>query len=83
MYFSGDLSLEMSGIKTFMRINLRSQDGKLQLDFDECQLKIGSVNLKLYGGIGAWIANYFTGGAEENIRKSLQKMASHLSSCSY
>ncbi|VDK67870.1 unnamed protein product [Litomosoides sigmodontis] len=73
MYFSGDLSLKMAGIKTFTRINLLSEGGKLQLNLKECQLKIGKVNLKLYGGISAWIANYFTGGIEKDIRKSLQK----------
>lgn len=78
MHFSGDLSLKMIGIKTFVRINLSSQRGKLQLNLEECQLKIGKVNLELYGGIAAWIANYFTGGIEKEIRKFLQKKVSYL-----
>ncbi|VDO22876.1 unnamed protein product [Brugia timori] len=73
MYISGDLSVKISGIKTLTRVNMLSQKGKLQLHFEECQLKIGNLNLKLYGGIGSWIANYFTSGAENDIKRSIEK----------
>ncbi|KAL4002882.1 LBP / BPI / CETP family N-terminal domain protein [Acanthocheilonema viteae] len=73
MYFRSNWSIKMDGIKVSTRINLVSQNGKLQLNFKECQLKVENINLRLYGGIGAWIANHFTGGAEKNIRKSLKK----------
>uniref|UniRef100_A0AAF5PQG1 Lipid-binding serum glycoprotein N-terminal domain-containing protein n=1 Tax=Wuchereria bancrofti TaxID=6293 RepID=A0AAF5PQG1_WUCBA len=73
MYISGDLSVKISGIKTLTRVNLLSQKGKLQLHFEECRLKIGNLNLKLYGGIGSWIASYFTSGAENDIKRSIEK----------
>ncbi|VDN81787.1 unnamed protein product [Brugia pahangi] len=73
MYISGDLSVKISGIKTLTRVNVLSQKGKLQLHFEECQLKIRNLNLKLYGGIGSWIANYFTSGAENDIKRSIEK----------
>lgn len=77
MHISGDLSLKINGFKTFTRINLVPKSGKLQLHFKECQLKLGNLNLQLYGGLGAWIANHFTGGAQESIKKALQQEVSH------
>ncbi|VDK63018.1 unnamed protein product [Onchocerca ochengi] len=73
MHFSGDLSLEISDAKPFMRINLLSKQGKPQIYVEECQMKIGYLNLNLYGGLGAWIVNHFTSGVQDNIKNSLQK----------
>uniref|UniRef100_A0A0R3S751 BPI1 domain-containing protein n=1 Tax=Elaeophora elaphi TaxID=1147741 RepID=A0A0R3S751_9BILA len=74
MHLSGDLSFKMDGIKAFIRVNLVSRKRRLQIDLKECRLKIGSADLTLYGGIGAWIANHFVSGIKQDIKKSVQKV---------
>ncbi|VDO32575.1 unnamed protein product [Onchocerca flexuosa] len=73
MYFSGDMLLEMSDAKPIVLINLLSKQGRPQIYVKECQMKIGYLNLNLYGGLGAWIVNHFNGGIRDDIKKSLQK----------
>uniref|UniRef100_A0A915PBH2 BPI/LBP family protein n=1 Tax=Setaria digitata TaxID=48799 RepID=A0A915PBH2_9BILA len=43
------------------------------IHLDECQLKIGNLNLKLYGGLAAWIGNHFISGMEKKIEESVQQ----------
>lgn len=69
---SGELSMESSGIKMFMRTNVVVQSGRPQFLLEECWLQIRDLNFRLHGGLGAWVANHFVSGSEDKIKGSIK-----------
>lgn len=73
---AGELSMEGSGIKMFMRTNVVVQSGRPQFLLEECWLQIRDLNFRLHGGLGAWVANHFVSGSEDKIKGSIKNEVS-------